>query len=68
MRTIQDIKLIPIRDFLAHRGITPKQENSRYGFIFHRFERSKMGVLRWITCRICGMTSAQVVVARLSTL
>ena len=32
MRTIQDIKLIPIRDFLAHRGITPKQENSRYGF------------------------------------
>ncbi len=32
MRTIQDIKLIPIRDFLAHRGITPKQENTRYGF------------------------------------
>ena len=32
MRTIQDIKLIPIRDFLAKRGITPKQENTRYGF------------------------------------
>ena len=32
MRTIQDIKLIPIRDFLAHRGITPKRENTRYGF------------------------------------
>ena len=32
MRTIQDIKLIPIRNFLAQRGITPKQENSRYGF------------------------------------
>ena len=32
MRTIQDIKHIPIRDFLAHRGITPKQENTRYGF------------------------------------
>ena len=32
MRTIQDIKHIPIRDFLAQRGITPKQENSRYGF------------------------------------
>ena len=32
MRTIQDIKLIPIRDYLAKRGITPKQENSRYGF------------------------------------
>ena len=32
MRTIQDIKHIPIRNFLAQRGITPKQENSRYGF------------------------------------
>ena len=32
MRTIQDIKLIPIRDYLAQRGISPKQENSRYGF------------------------------------
>lgn len=32
MRTIQYIKLIPIRDFLAKRGITPKQENTRYGF------------------------------------
>ena len=32
MRTIQDIKHIPIRGFLAHRGITPKQENTRYGF------------------------------------
>lgn len=32
MRTIQDIKLIPIRNFLAQRGITPKQENSRCGF------------------------------------
>ncbi len=32
MRTIQDIKLIPIRDYLAHRGVHPKQENSRYGF------------------------------------
>ena len=32
MRTIQDIKLIPIRNFLAQRGIVPKQENSRYGF------------------------------------
>ena len=32
MRTIQDIKLIPIRNFLAQRGIVPKQENTRYGF------------------------------------
>ena len=32
MRTIQDIKLIPIHNFLAQRGIVPKQENSRYGF------------------------------------
>lgn len=32
MRTIQDIKLIPIRDYLAQRGIVPKQENTRYGF------------------------------------
>ena len=32
MRTIQDIKLIPIRDYLAQRGIAPRQENSRYGF------------------------------------
>lgn len=32
MRTIQDIKRIPIRDYLAQRGITSKQENSRYGF------------------------------------
>lgn len=32
MKTIQDIKHIPIRDYLAQRGITPKQENSRYGF------------------------------------
>ena len=32
MRTIQDIKLIPIRDYLAHRGVYPKHENSRYGF------------------------------------
>ena len=32
MRTIQDIKRIPIRDYLAQRGISPKQENSRYGF------------------------------------
>ena len=32
MRTIQDIKHIPIRDYLAQRGISPKQENSRYGF------------------------------------
>lgn len=32
MRTIQDIKLIPIRDYLVKRGITPRQENSRYGF------------------------------------
>ena len=32
MRTIQDIKLIPIRDYLTHRGAYPKQENSRYGF------------------------------------
>ena len=32
MRTIQDINLIPIRDYLAKRGITPKQKNSRYGF------------------------------------
>ncbi|MBQ2884228.1 MAG: toprim domain-containing protein [Alphaproteobacteria bacterium] len=32
MRTIQDIKLIPIRDYLAQRGVRPKQENNRYGF------------------------------------
>ena len=32
MRTIQDIKLIPIRDYLAQRGIVLKQENTRYGF------------------------------------
>ena len=32
MKTIQDIKRIPIRDYLAQRGISPKQENSRYGF------------------------------------
>ena len=32
MRTIQDIKLIPIRDYLAQRGIVPKHENTRYGF------------------------------------
>ena len=32
MRTIQDIKLIPIRNFLAQRGIVPKRENTRYGF------------------------------------
>lgn len=32
MRTIQDVKLIPIRDYLAHRGVYPKHENSRYGF------------------------------------
>ena len=32
MRTIQAIKLIPIRDYLAHRGVYPKHENSRYGF------------------------------------
>ena len=32
MRTIQDIKLIPIREYLTHRGAYPKQENSRYGF------------------------------------
>lgn len=32
MRTIQDIKLIPIRDYLVKRGIAPRQENSRYGF------------------------------------
>ena len=32
MRTIQDIKLIPIRDYLAHRGVHPNHENSRYGF------------------------------------
>ena len=32
MRTIQDIKCFPIRDYLAQRGITPKQENARYGF------------------------------------
>lgn len=37
MRTIQDIKLIPIRNFLAHRGITPKQENTRYGFYLSPF-------------------------------
>uniref|UniRef100_UPI004055A460 toprim domain-containing protein n=1 Tax=Alistipes sp. TaxID=1872444 RepID=UPI004055A460 len=32
MRTIQDIKRTPIRDYLVQRGITPKQENARYGF------------------------------------
>ena len=32
MRTIQDIKLIPIHDYLVKRGIAPRQENSRYGF------------------------------------
>lgn len=32
MKTIQDIKHIPIRNYLAQRGITPKQENSRNGF------------------------------------
>ena len=32
MKTIQYIKRIPIRDYLAQRGISPKQENSRYGF------------------------------------
>ena len=32
MRTIQDIKLIPLRDYLVKRGIAPGQENSRYGF------------------------------------
>ena len=32
MKTIQDIKRIPIRDYLAQRGISPKQEDSRYGF------------------------------------
>ena len=32
MRTIQDIKLIPIRDYLVKRGIAPRQVNSRYGF------------------------------------
>ena len=41
MRTIQDIKLIPIRDFLAHRGITPKQENSRYGFYLSPFREEQ---------------------------
>ena len=32
MKTIQDIKRIPIRDYLSQRGISPKRENSRYGF------------------------------------
>ncbi len=32
MKTIQDIKRIPIRDYLSQRGISPKQENLRYGF------------------------------------
>ena len=32
MKTIQDIKRISNRDYLAQRGISPKQENSRYGF------------------------------------
>ena len=32
MRTIQDIKLLPIRDYLTHRGADPKQEISRYVF------------------------------------
>ena len=41
MRTIQDIKHIPIRDFLAHRGITPKQENSRYGFYLSPFREEQ---------------------------
>ncbi len=41
MRTIQDIKLIPIRDYLAHRGITPKQENTRYGFYLSPFRKEQ---------------------------
>ena len=41
MRTIQDIKLIPIRDYLAKRGITPKQENSRYGFYLSPFREEQ---------------------------
>ena len=41
MRTIQDIKRIPIRDYLAQRGITPKQENSRYGFYLSPFRKEQ---------------------------
>lgn len=41
MRTIQDIKCIPIRDYLAQRGITPKQENSRYGFYLSPFREEQ---------------------------
>lgn len=41
MRTIQDIKLIPIRDYLAQRGIVPKQENSRYGLFLSPFREEQ---------------------------
>ncbi len=41
MRTIQDIKLIPIRDYLAQRGIVPKQENTRYGFYLSPFREEQ---------------------------
>ena len=41
MRTIQDIKLIPIRDYLAQRGIVPKQKNTRYGFYLSPFREEQ---------------------------
>ena len=41
MRTIQDIKHIPIRDYLAKRGIVPKQENTRYGFYLSPFREEQ---------------------------
>lgn len=41
MRTIQDIKLIPIRDYLVKRGIAPRQENSRYGFYLSPFREEQ---------------------------
>ena len=68
MRTIQDIKLIPIRDYLAQWGIVPKPENTRYGFYLSPLREEQDASSRWTTRRTCGMTSVQVVVARLSTL
>lgn len=57
MRTIQDIKLIPIRNYLAHRGIVPKQENTRYGFYLSPFREEQDASFKVDYTQTCGMTS-----------
>lgn len=68
MKTIQAIKHLSIRAYLAEQGLHPTKDNPRYGLYLSPLREEHMPSSRWTTSEISGMTSDWAKAVPLSTL